>query len=85
MSDWRAEFERERYTVPSPPPDTSGGPTIGYEQWVRRRSCLSKRRYTRQYDARAHVLRLWRQGKSAHEYRCEFGDHWHVTSRVEEE
>lgn len=80
MADWRDEFERERHTVPSPPPSRDA-PQPTYADWVRWRACLSKRRYTRRYDARMHVLRLWQRGETAYEYRCEFGEHWHVTTR----
>lgn len=56
----------------------------GYSQWVRHRQCGAKIRYTTRLDARRTVLLHWRDGDDAHEYRCPYGEHWHVSTRPEE-
>ena len=58
--------------------------TATYADWVRDRSCTGKRAYDSQYEARCVVLQHWQRGDDAREYRCDYGEHWHVTTRTEE-
>jgi hypothetical protein len=46
---------------------------------LRRLSCTSKRRYARQADAVAAMIRFLNKhpNENVATYRCRFGDHWH--------
>lgn len=58
---------------------------VSYADWREHRTCSRKtRRYDTQLDANTAVLHLWRQGKKAAAYRCEYCGFWHLTTHPEE-
>jgi len=55
--------------------------TLPATQRMRRQSCEGKRRYSRREAQAAAVRATRRTGRRMRAYRCDFGEHWHLTSR----
>lgn len=56
---------------------------MNYETWKRERGCERKATYFCELCANAAVLRLWKQGKYARKYRCDYCTNFHLTTTGE--